>query len=102
MYTNSPVPPPSQVLDQFMKELALPFLHAAVRNPVQRLFDDRVSCELDPTRKGSPENCVTLLGECAVASDTFMGLSKRFFCFTTPTSLPFIVDSVTFFLHIFW
>lgn len=54
--------PPTQVLDQFMKETALPFLHAAIREPVQQLFEDKASCELDPTRKGKDENLGTLLG----------------------------------------
>jgi hypothetical protein len=44
-----------------MKETALPFLHAAIREPVRVLFEDRASCELDPTRKGRNENLPVLL-----------------------------------------
>eukprot|EP00037_Helgoeca_nana_P030143 m.369383 g.369383 ORF g.369383 m.369383 type:complete len:953 (-) comp28121_c0_seq1:13326-16184(-) len=51
----------TKVLDQFMKETALPFLHAAIREPVRVLFEDRASCELDPTRKGRNENLPVLL-----------------------------------------
>eukprot|EP00038_Savillea_parva_P015387 m.13795 g.13795 ORF g.13795 m.13795 type:complete len:958 (+) comp3087_c0_seq1:336-3209(+) len=52
----------TKALDQFMKETALPFLHSAIGDPVRELFEDKASCELDPTRKGRPENAEVLLG----------------------------------------
>ncbi len=44
-----------------MKMVAIRYLHTAVGNPVRMLFDEKRSCELDPTRKGKPENLKVLL-----------------------------------------
>merc|ERR1711964_705665 len=41
--------------------VAIPFLHKAIAYPVRCLFEDKRSCELDPTRKGKPENMKVLL-----------------------------------------
>jgi Ras GTPase-activating protein 1 len=51
----------SKAVDQYMKMVAMPFLHAALSNPVRALFDEKRACELDPTRKGRPDNAKVLL-----------------------------------------
>ena len=38
-----------------------PFLHEAIASPVKRVFEDKRSCELDPTRKGSDGNLGVLI-----------------------------------------
>lgn len=64
----------SKAMDQYMKMTAIPFLHAAIREPVRLLFEDKRSCELDGTRAGGkPENLKVLLEHTTAIVD---GLSK--------------------------
>eukprot|EP00048_Salpingoeca_helianthica_P002271 m.55992 g.55992 ORF g.55992 m.55992 type:complete len:811 (-) comp12003_c1_seq1:21-2453(-) len=52
----------SKALDHYMKMVAMPYLHSTLGKPVKDLFEERRSCELDPTRGGKSENAKTLLG----------------------------------------
>lgn len=38
----------SKAMDQFMKMVAIPFLHKAIAYPVRCLFEDKRSCEVRP------------------------------------------------------
>jgi Ras GTPase-activating protein 1 len=51
----------TKCMDQFMKIVAMPFLHEAIASPVKKVFEDKRSCELDPTRKGSDANLGVLI-----------------------------------------
>ncbi len=55
----------SKGMDQFMKMIAIPYLHAAVGNQVKVLFEERRTCELDPARNGKQENLKVLIGHAA-------------------------------------
>jgi Ras GTPase-activating protein 1 len=57
----------SKTMDQYMKMTAIPFLHAAIREPVKRLFEDKRSCELDTTRDGGKSDNLKVLLEHANA-----------------------------------
>lgn len=43
----------SKGMDQYMKMIAIPYLHTTVGDAIKRLFDDKRSCEVwIPTRHG--------------------------------------------------
>lgn len=52
----------SKAMDQYMKLLAIPFLHKCCAESVRALFEEKRSCELDTTRpNGKAENLKILL-----------------------------------------
>lgn len=55
----------SKTMDQFMKVTSIPYLQATIGSLIKEVFDDRHSCELDPSRldKGADVrgNCKRLL-----------------------------------------
>eukprot|EP00041_Stephanoeca_diplocostata_P039547 m.1635172 g.1635172 ORF g.1635172 m.1635172 type:complete len:926 (+) comp25420_c1_seq1:276-3053(+) len=51
----------TKCIDQYMKETGLPFLHQAIGEPIRQLFEEKRSCELDPTRKGGKTENMTVL-----------------------------------------
>lgn len=54
----------TKCIDQYMKETGLPFLHQAIGDPIRQLFEEKRSCELDPTRKGGKTDNMTVRGMC--------------------------------------
>ncbi|KAK6178717.1 hypothetical protein SNE40_011238 [Patella caerulea] len=58
------------MMDQYMRMTCTPFVHAAVKNTVQKIMDSKQSCELDPAKMETPseakvnvDNLLHLLNE---------------------------------------